>query len=89
MTTNAIVEAWKNPKKRNQVDQNHPSGAGFQELTVEEMNFIAGGNGSMEPQATPATPATPIISKVSWAASGAAASFVVSFVASAATKCSD
>ncbi len=89
MTTNTIIEAWKNPKKRKTSNITHPSGVGFQELTIEEMNFIAGGNGSMEPQATPATPATPVISKVSWAASGAAASFVVSFVASAATKCRD
>lgn len=86
LDTNSIIMSWKNPKLRKKVQVEHPAGKGFQELSVSEMNFIAGGNVTVQPQATPATP---IISKISMGVSGAAASFVVSYISSAAFDCRD
>lgn len=61
-----IIEAWKNPKLRQKLKESHPSGIGFHELSFEEMTFIAGGNGTVEPRVTPVlttlAPYTPAIS---------------------------
>ncbi len=67
METESWIYALKNPKKRGELQFDHPAGKGFQELTIEEMTFISGGNGNMEPQATPTilttlSPSTPAIS---------------------------
>ncbi|MGE7021911.1 mersacidin/lichenicidin family type 2 lantibiotic [Solibacillus cecembensis] len=80
MSNQEIIQAWKNPKKRNQVMTSHPSGTGFHELNEQEMMFIAGGNGEVETQATPLlttlTPATPAIS---WGGAVSAVSGLVSY----------
>lgn len=85
--TSQIIESWKNPKKRNKNLMNHPSGIGFHELSDAEMEYIAGGNGTADPQISP----TIVLSlKVSGAiVSGAGASYVGSYVASAAFDCRD
>lgn len=88
MDTNSIIQAWKNPKLRSS-ENTHPSGRGFQEMSLSEMEFIAGGNGAFKPQVTPVTPATPAISKISVGVSAAGISFVGSFIASAAFDCRD
>lgn len=67
MSVNQTIEAWKNPKKRSAADVVHPSGKGFHEMSLEEMNFVAGGNSNFKPQATPTVlttlaPYTPAIS---------------------------
>lgn len=67
MNVNELIESWKNPKKREDLDFNHPAGKGFHELSQEEMFFVAGGNGDVEPQVTPTVlttlaPYTPAIS---------------------------
>lgn len=85
-STEQIIEAWKNPKSRNDVELVHPSGKGFHELEVQEMHFVAGGS-TAEPQWTPATVSSIPCVRVATVVSGAAASAVVSFVASAVADC--
>lgn len=86
---NLIIESWKDPKMRKSNFMEHPSGVSFHELSISEMEFVAGGNGTAEPRVTPVTPATPVISKVSVGVSAAGISFVGSFIASAAFDCRD
>ncbi len=67
MSQEKWIELMKNPKQRAQGEWEHPAGKGFQELSLDEMTFISGGNGNMEPQATPTilttlSPSTPAIS---------------------------
>ncbi|MGE7021910.1 mersacidin family lantibiotic [Solibacillus cecembensis] len=90
-STNEIINSWKNPKERDLNLLSHPAGSSFHELSTVEMEYISGGNGQVEPQATPATPTFSSVpcAQVSWAVSGAAASAVVSFVASAVANCRD
>lgn len=89
MENNTLISMWKNPKLRENQEIIHPAGKGFQELSLSEMQYVAGGNGTVEPQATPATPATPLISKISVGLSAAGISYVGSFIASAAFDCKD
>ncbi|WP_212114764.1 mersacidin/lichenicidin family type 2 lantibiotic [Bacillus cereus] len=59
MTNEEIIVAWKNPKVRGKNMPSHPSGVGFQELSINEMAQVTGG--AVEQRATPtlATPLTP------------------------------
>lgn len=70
--------------------QHEKLGPSFEELSQEEMDFITGAKGEYTPNATPTvtTSSAPCIS-VSKVVSGAAVSWVVSFTASAWTKCRD
>lgn len=86
MENNTLISMWKNPKLRENQEIIHPAGKGFQELSLSEMQYVAGGNGTVEPQATPATP---LISKISVGLSAAGISYVGSFIASAAFDCKD
>ncbi|PTI89129.1 lichenicidin A2 family type 2 lantibiotic [Mammaliicoccus vitulinus] len=61
-------------------------GKSFMELEQEEMDFISGAEGTVEPQATP-TISSAVCVRVSLGVSAAGASFVVSYVASATSDC--
>ncbi|EFI65094.1 MULTISPECIES: mersacidin/lichenicidin family type 2 lantibiotic [Bacillus] len=78
MTNEEIIVAWKNPKVRGKNMPSHPSGVGFQELSINEMAQVTGG--AVEQRATPATPATPWLIKASYVVSGAGVSFVASYI---------
>ena len=58
-------------------------GASFDELTREEMDFITGAAGTVQPQVTP----TVVVSIASKVVGGGAVSFVGTYTASAAFKC--
>ena len=60
-------------------------GITFEELTENEMAYISGGDGSIEPMSTPSAAST--ASYVLSAISGALSSGVVSYIASAWAKC--
>ncbi|ANB57096.1 type 2 lantibiotic, family protein [Anoxybacillus sp. B7M1] len=80
MDVNQIIEALKDPKKRKNLNLSHPSGNGFQEMSLEEMNFITGGNGTVQPQVTPVlTPFTPYTPAISGGAAVSAVSGLVSY----------
>lgn len=64
-------------------------GQKFEELSQEEMDFVTGARGTLQPNATPTTTSSPVCVKVSAAVSGAISSFVISFTASAFTRCRD
>ncbi|PED89427.1 mersacidin/lichenicidin family type 2 lantibiotic, partial [Bacillus toyonensis] len=51
MTNEEIIVAWKNPKVRGKNMPSHPSGVGFQELSINEMAQVTGG--AVEQRATP------------------------------------
>ena len=61
-------------------------GSHFESLSQEEMDFVTGANGGAQPLVTPASPVLITISRV---VSGGAASYVVSWVASAWVNCRD
>ncbi|WP_306482022.1 mersacidin/lichenicidin family type 2 lantibiotic, partial [Bacillus toyonensis] len=50
MTNEEIIVAWKNPKVRGKNMPSHPSGVGFQELSINEMAQVTGG--AVEQRAT-------------------------------------
>ncbi|WJD83658.1 mersacidin family lantibiotic [Priestia megaterium] len=54
MTNNQLIEAWKNPELRANLDIQHPSGQAFAELSIDEMLNIQGA-GDVQPETTPAT----------------------------------
>ncbi|QLK09302.1 hypothetical protein BMG_6074 (plasmid) [Priestia megaterium] len=54
MTNNQLIEAWKNPELRANLDIQHPSGQAFAELSTDEMLSIQGA-GDVQPETTPAT----------------------------------
>ncbi|WJD83659.1 mersacidin family lantibiotic [Priestia megaterium] len=53
MTNNQLIEAWKNPELRANLDIQHPSGQAFAELSIDEMLNIQGA-GDVQPETTPA-----------------------------------
>ncbi|PEL50550.1 mersacidin/lichenicidin family type 2 lantibiotic, partial [Bacillus toyonensis] len=61
---------WKNPKVRGKNMPSHPSGVGFQELSINEMAQVTGG--AVEQRATPtlATPLTPHTPYATYVVSG-------------------
>ncbi|WP_194949870.1 lichenicidin A2 family type 2 lantibiotic [Actinomyces trachealis] len=65
-------------------------GQSFEGLSQEEMDFVTGANGGTQPNATPTvtTSSAPCVA-ASKVISGGLVSFVVSFTASAWTKCRD
>ncbi|WJD83657.1 mersacidin family lantibiotic [Priestia megaterium] len=55
MTNNQhLIEAWKNPELRANLDVQHPSGQAFTELSTDEMLNIQGA-GDVQPETTPLT----------------------------------
>ncbi|QLK09303.1 hypothetical protein BMG_6075 (plasmid) [Priestia megaterium] len=52
MTNNQLIEAWKNPELRANLDIQHPSGQAFAELSTDEMLSIQGA-GDVQPETTP------------------------------------
>lgn len=78
MDKNQIIEAWKNPKLRSNLESVHPSGKGFHEMDLEEMQFVAGGS-TVEPQWTPLTPLTVYTIEISVSGTISAVSGLVSY----------
>ncbi|EFI65095.1 MULTISPECIES: mersacidin/lichenicidin family type 2 lantibiotic [Bacillus] len=76
MTNEEIIVAWKNPKVRGKNMPSHPSGVGFQELSINEMAQVTGG--AVEQRATPtlATPLTPHTPYATYVVSGGVVSAI-------------
>lgn len=55
MNVNQTIKAWKNPKFRSDTNMENPVGKSFQEMDLQEMSFVTGGNGEADPDATPTT----------------------------------
>lgn len=65
-------------------------GPSFDELSQEEMDFVTGARGAVQPMATPTlTTSSAPCAAASKVISGAAVSFVGSFIASAWQNCRD
>ncbi|WP_103061646.1 lichenicidin A2 family type 2 lantibiotic [Actinomyces qiguomingii] len=68
--------------------QDYNCGPSFESLSQEEMDFVTGANGDIQPAATP-TLSSVVCGGVSKFVGSAIVSFVGSFVASASSRCRD
>lgn len=72
------------------MNQHEKLGPSFENLSQEEMDFVTGAKGEYMPNTTPAiTTSSAVCASISKVVSGGAVSWVVSFTASAWTKCRD
>lgn len=63
MNVNQTIKAWKNPKFRSETNMENPVGRSFQEMDIQEMNFVTGGNGTADPDASPTITTVTTLSK--------------------------